>query len=86
MRTAAIVLAVLIAYGVAGLPQTAQADEWLDRYHNQREEQRQQDRELRQESLRQERAMEKYQQQHRENLQEQQIRSLINPYQLRRGY
>ena len=86
MRTAAIVLAVLMAYGVAGLPQTAQADEWLDRYHNQKEEQRAQDREQRYEHDRQERAMEKYQQRHRENAQDQQIRSLINHYQLRRGY
>lgn len=86
MRTAAILLAILIAYGVAGLPQTAQADEWLERYEQQREEQRQQDRDQRQEYDRRERQLERYQQQHRENIQDQQIRNLTNHYQQRRGY
>lgn len=80
MRILAIILLAYLAVG------RVEADEWLDRYQNQKEEQRVQDREQRDQLYKRDREMEKYQQRHRENAQDQQIRSLINHYQLRRGY
>jgi hypothetical protein len=83
MNTAAILAAVLITYSVAGLPQTAQADEWLDRYQQQKEEQRLQDTSERIDYEKRERQMQQYQQRHRENAREQFFREGLEHYRRR---
>jgi hypothetical protein len=83
MNRWAIIVAVLITYSVAGLPQSAQADEWLDRYQQQKEEQRIQDTAQRIDYEKRERQMQQYQHQHRENAREQFFREGLEHYRRR---
>ena len=83
MKLTTVLMALLITYSLLGCPQPAFSDEWLDRYQQQKEEQRLQDTSERIDYEKRERQMQQYQQQHRENAREQFFREGLEHYRRR---